>query len=500
MMQERMAVVMELIDVKDYVQKTAEIIGSVVELEALICDREYRILGDSKQRSHEPVRKIGDHSVLTAAIARQQVIIMEDTKRDSEGCRFCPERAECDINAMVAIPISRGIHVYGGIGIYAHKKESVRRLIGKNKTFIEFIGRMSELLIAKLDEEQEKASLRERVRSLSNHATSVSFDEIVGSSRGICLAKEEAESIASSSSTVLIQGESGTGKEIFARAIHSSSQRFDGPFVAVNCAAIPDNLLESELFGYEEGAFTGAIKGGRIGKFELANNGTLFLDEVGEIPIHLQPKLLRVLQERRIQKLGSSQDVPVDIRILAATNRDLEEMMKTGAFREDLYYRLNVIPLAIPPLRERRQDIMELCRFFLERYNRSLGKDLKGFEPEAEKVLTEYDWPGNVRELQNGVEYAVNMARGRLIGTDSLPRRLFCAAGEPALTLKPMRQVEEDYIREALRVFGSDAEGKEKAAGVLGLSRATMYRRLKEMEENGAGGAEAPDGGRTFET
>lgn len=473
----------ELVDVKEYVQKMAEIIGSVAELEVLICDREYRILGDSKRHSERLVQKIGDNSVLTAAMRSRKVVILQDAKNESEGCRSCADRLDCDVTAMIAVPIARNIRVYGGIGIYAHAQEGVLKLMDKNKAFIEFIQRMSELLIGKLDEEQEKINLQDRVRKLSNHCSTIGFDEILGNSAMLGRVKREAQNVARGISNVLIQGESGTGKEIFARAIHSESRYCEGPFVAVNCAAIPDNLLESELFGYEEGAFTGAMKGGRIGKFELANHGTLFLDEVGEIPIHLQPKLLRVIQERRIQKLGGNEDIPLDIRILAATNRNLEEMMKTGAFREDLYYRLSVIPLEIPALRERPEDILTLCTYFLEKYNRNLCKQLTGFTSEATCILVEYGWPGNVRELQNSIEYAVNMAQGTAIGADSLPPRLSAGGERAPLRLRPLKEMEQEYIKEAIRVYGDHAEGKEKAAKVLGLSRATMYRKVQALTE-----------------
>lgn len=473
----------ELKDVKKYVQKTADIIGTVSELEVLICDSQLRILGDSKRRSGKMQQRVGAQSVLTAAIKERRIIALEDAKNQAPGCRSCPDREECDVTAIIAVPVARGQRVYGGIGIYAYREPSVRRLMEKDSAFVEFIQQMAGLLMGKLDEEQQKAKLKDRLRKLSNHGSEVSLDHILGSSQAILKAKQEAENVAGGVSNVLIQGESGTGKEIFARAIHSLSPYAEGPFVAVNCAAIPDNLLESEWFGYEEGAFTGALKGGRIGKFELANHGTLFLDEVGEIPLHLQPKLLRAIQERRIQKLGGNQDLSLDIRILAATNRDLEEMMKGGAFREDLYYRLSVIPLHIPPLRCRQGDVRELCGYFLRRYGASLGKELTGFHQEALEILERYRWPGNVRELQNAVEYAVNMAPGPTIGREHLPARLLSQGEGPAVVLRPLKEVEEEYIREALRIYGDHGEGKEKAAKALGLSRATMYRRAQALNE-----------------
>ena len=329
---------------------------------------------------------------------------------------------------------------------------------------------------------KEAAELLARANELLEPVKQGAFDEIIGSSPQIIKAKEDAENFARSFSNILIQGESGTGKELFAAAIHNASRCAKGPFVAVNCAAIPDNLLESELFGYEEGAFTGAAKGGRAGKFEIANKGTLFLDEIGELPIHLQPKLLRALQERKIQRVGSSRSIDIDIRIIAATNRDLAAMMETGEFREDLYYRLNVIPIRVPALRERKEDILMLAEYFLRMYREMLEKnEILGFDGESSALLQAYDWPGNVRELQNAVEYAVNKCSGNQITLEDIPGRIrehFKPGTEPV----PLKQMEKEAILNALAWFGNTPAGKEAAAEAMGISRATMYRKLKEYE------------------
>lgn len=329
---------------------------------------------------------------------------------------------------------------------------------------------------------KEAAELLARANELLEPVKQGAFDEIIGSSPQITKAKEDAENFAHSFSNILIQGESGTGKELFAAAIHNASRCAKGPFVAVNCAAIPDNLLESELFGYVEGAFTGAAKGGRPGKFEIANKGTLFLDEIGELPIHLQPKLLRALQERKIQRVGSSRSIDIDIRIIAATNRDLTAMMETGEFREDLYYRLNVIPIYVPALRERKEDILMLSEYFLRMYRDMLEKkEIFGFDEESSALFQAYDWPGNVRELQNAVEYAVNKCRGNQITLSDIPGRIrehFKPGKEPV----PLKQMEKEAILNALAWFGNTPAGKEAAAEAMGISRATMYRKLKEYE------------------
>lgn len=325
------------------------------------------------------------------------------------------------------------------------------------------------------------------------------FDDILGSSPIMMRVKQIARSIAGGDSTVLIQGESGTGKELFARAVHFESPRRKGPFVAVNCAAIPEAILESELFGYEEGAFTGARRGGKPGKFELANDGTLFLDEIGDMPLHLQAKLLRAIEERQVDRLGGRKPVSVNIRVIAATNKDLRKMAASGEFRPDLYYRLAVIPISIPPLREHKEDIPEYSAHFIDKYCRALGKRVEGLEPVATDALLRYDWPGNIRELANALQYAVNLVRGPLIGIDCLPMQIVSDAGESISDLATVpaspgkdpvpssfapagarRRITADDLREALARFGHSTRAKEAIAAAFGISRATLYRKLKE--------------------
>ncbi len=314
------------------------------------------------------------------------------------------------------------------------------------------------------------------------------FNDIIGESRAIREVKAQAAKIARSNSTVLIVGESGTGKEIFARAIHTASSHGHKPFVAINCGAIPEHLLESELFGYEEGAFTGARRGGKPGKFELANGGTIFLDEIGNMSLYLQAKLLRVLQERQIERVGGTQVIPVDIRVIAATNNDLQSMVRKGRFREDLYYRLSVIPLVIPPLRERREDIPLLLMHYMKRFAKLLNKNIKGFSEQAMKILLDYPWPGNIRELINAVEYAINLEESPLIMPESLPPRV--RAGKEknrsmpvnSLEIKPLEQLEREAIQQALELYGWSEEGKIRAAAALGISRATIYRKISKYK------------------
>ena len=331
----------------------------------------------------------------------------------------------------------------------------------------------------------------------------VEFSDIVGESKAICEVIDFSHKIAGSDSTVLIRGESGTGKELFARAIHNHSSRKDGPFVAINCGAIPETLLESELFGYEDGAFTGAKKGGKIGKCQLANGGTLFLDEVGDIPIFLQVKFLRMLQERTIEKVGGNKDIPIDIRVIAATNRNLETMIEDGEFRSDLYYRLNVIPIFIPPLRERSEDILVISRHFMEKYSKHLRKHVHDMTPQAAKILTDYPWPGNIRELENTIECALNVESQEILTSFSIPARIktpkqeaasysaellraetetFSQAAPPAASkLRDSRRKSEiDEVLKALDKYGWDTKGKKNAAASLGIGIATLYRILKD--------------------
>lgn len=309
-------------------------------------------------------------------------------------------------------------------------------------------------------------------------------DPIISLDPVLCSVKALARKIAPSNATVFIQGESGTGKELFARYIHNHSGRKDKPFVALNCAALPETLLESELFGFEKGAFTGAIRS-REGKFELAHTGTLLLDEVTEIPIHLQAKLLRVLQEGEVDRLGGSHPVPVDVRVIATTNVRVEEMVREGKFRKDLYYRLNVIPLKIPPLNERPRDIMRLAEHFLERYSAENGSKVHAFAPDALKKLSDYCWPGNVRELQNVVQRAVLISDTPAISRECviLDPSLEQDGPEPAteLSLMPLCQVEKMMIEKAL---GTVDGNRTRAAELLGISVRTLRNKLAEYRQS----------------
>lgn len=289
--------------------------------------------------------------------------------------------------------------------------------------------------------------------------------------------------IAQKNTTILIYGESGTGKELYAQAIHSSSNRSNGPFIAVNCASFSGNLLDSELFGYEEGSFTGAKREGKMGLFEAANKGTIFLDEISEMDYDVQAKLLRVLQEGTIRRMGSVKETNIEVRIIAATNKNLEDLINEGKFRHDLYYRISVFPLNIPPLRKRKGDILPLVNYFLEPHRNDLMKDII-LEKEAELTLINYDWPGNIRELKNAIEFAVNMMDGNEIKSYNLPTRMQKVLNNSEIKLRKLSEIVEEAekkeIKNALKLFGNDINGKKKAAKALGISLATLYNKLKE--------------------
>lgn len=325
------------------------------------------------------------------------------------------------------------------------------------------------------------SDVRELVYTVTGQMT-FTFDEILYTSAAMHQVVAVAKTIARGDSTVLIRGETGTGKELFARAIHAASPRADKVFVPLNCAAVPDTLLESELFGYEEGAFTGAAKGGKQGLFEFANNGTLFLDEIGELSSHLQAKLLRVLQDGKVRRLGGTRENTVNVRILAATNRHLEEMIAKGAFREDLYYRLNVIPLFLPPLRERQEDIPLLVEFFMKRFAAKLQKPVDAISETALAKLTAYHWPGNIRELENVIERAVNIVDDKIIltghivldqGQTPLPR----GAAAPE---RPLAETLDEVEREVLLQARKRYRTSRQIGAALGLSHTAVLKKLRK--------------------
>ncbi|MEQ8200768.1 MAG: sigma 54-interacting transcriptional regulator [Syntrophomonadaceae bacterium] len=316
------------------------------------------------------------------------------------------------------------------------------------------------------------------------HSARYSFNDIVGESDSINSVVNMAFRIAQGISTVLITGESGTGKELFAQAIHGASERSKNNFIKVNCAAIPDNLLESELFGYVEGAFTGARKGGKPGKFELANKGTIFLDEIGDMPMVMQAKLLRVLQEREVERVGSTEPIYVDVRVIAATNRDIEKLVEQGKFREDLYYRLNIVQINIPPLREHLEDIPILVDALIPKLNAKINKQMKGMTKEAITLLQQYNWPGNIRELENMLELAINMSDKEYLVYEDFPCIVMKLdtkgrIEKNIILLDAKAITEKNMILNALKQSNGD---KKIAASILAIHPSALYRKLKKYD------------------
>ena len=334
-----------------------------------------------------------------------------------------------------------------------------------------------------IHKELDVRNLREENRSLREAlGKRFSHPNIVARSPKMQEVLATVERVARTNSTVLLGGESGVGKDLIARAIHEKSRRASGPFVKINSTAIPENLLESELFGFEKGAFTGAVAS-KPGKFELADKGTIFLDEIGDVPPVTQVKLLRVLQEREFERLGGTRTVKVDVRLLAATNKDLRQALEQGTFREDLYYRLNVVPIDIAPLRERKQDIPDLVNLFVSRFTGESGKPVEGITPEAMQILVSYHWPGNVRELQNIVERACALAKGSVLGPSDIhldvrPAKAANGAGGFLPDGMTLEQWEDEMVQEALRRANGN---KSQAARLLGLSRNALRYRLSKI-------------------
>jgi len=396
--------------------------------------------------------------------------------------------------SFIAVPIKIGNKVIGVLAI--DKIYSDKESLNIHTEFLTMVaGILGGYLKLYLDFETEKRKIEEEKKYLQTQLNTImsktGIEGIVAKSRRILEIVDIIKDVADTTATVLLTGESGVGKEVFAKAIHKLSSRADKPFIKINCAAIPEELLESELFGYEKGAFTGANTT-KKGKFELANGGTIFLDEIGDMPLLLQSKLLRVLQEKEIERLGSSKTIKVDVRIIAATNKNLEKMVQEGTFREDLYYRLNVIPIHIPPLRERKEDIPLLIYYFVDKFSNLYGKKLT-ISKELVDLLIDYDWPGNVRELQNTIERMVILSKSEKLDFKDLPadirRKLKDKSNRKEVSLKvqgeaqeielpkTVQQIEKEAIERALEESGYVIK---KAAKILGMTpRQVRYRMEK---------------------
>ena len=361
-------------------------------------------------------------------------------------------------------------------------------VVGKKISLTSFDNRKNSAFIF-----EDIKKINENIAEITNNNV-ISLNDIYGNSEATKKLKENILKIADTSSTVLITGESGTGKELVARSLHSHSNRKNKPFVVINCSAIPDSLLESELFGYVKGAFTGANNNGRIGKFELANTGVIFLDEIGDMPLYLQAKILRVIQEKKIERIGSNKSIDLDIKIIAATNVNLEEKIKEQKFRSDLYYRLNVIPFKLLPLRERKEDILPIIEKLIKKYNRISGKNIISIDDEVKQAFLSYNWSGNVRELENVIELMFNISGNSSILNSSLlpeniskksvsnpPKSSQIIIKNPSDDFENFDIIEKNYILQGLEKFGNTTEGKKIISEKMGIGLTTLYRKLKRF-------------------
>ncbi|MBU8878413.1 sigma 54-interacting transcriptional regulator [Bacillus sp. FJAT-29790] len=473
--------------IQEFIQTFSENMSEVLRLDVTILnDKGLRISGTGAY-----LNRVGefapDGSLLRMIMETGKPAMIHDVIKNKSQCMNCQFFTQCKVSATIGFPIMIRSRPVGVIGIMGFTSEQKERMIRNSEMLIRFLQHQSSLLENKLlllDYNQElECKVYEDFPTLERK---VSFENIIGQYSGLQDLIKKARRVTNSPSTILIMGESGTGKELLAQAIHYESNRGKYPFVAINCAAIPENLLESELFGYEGGAFTGSRRDGNIGKFEYAHKGTIFLDEIGDMPLSLQPKLLRVLQERSIERIGGKKTIPINVRVIAATHRNLEELVENGAFREDLYYRLNVIPLNTKPLRERRDDIVLFLNYFIRKHCRLLGRNDLRIDPVLEQWLIQYEWPGNIRQLENAVEYMVNFAESNTIEFHDLPDYLNkqenFAGLKRGLSLEQMIAEYEKNILQTLYFAEPYRNDKEKISQELQISLSTLYRKLDKYQ------------------
>lgn len=469
-----------LMKIQSFIQAYVQAIASILEADVTVVDHELiRIAGTGSYA--EEIGNTVSHGRFFERILRsgESGRIMDVTQ--DKTCIGCEKRNYCKELANLAYPIFQNDKVVGVLSIIAFQEKARRNLLEKQDTLEDFLRYMCVLLESKLYTDAAKSRLEQQLQVIHEAEKSWSF---VGKSPKMQEAIRIGKKVAKSDSTVFLRGESGTGKEIMAKMIHALSDRHEKLMISINCAAIPENLVESELFGYEEGAFTGAKKHGSIGKFELADGSTIFLDEIGDMPLPVQTKLLRVLQESKVERIGGTKPIPIDIRVICATNRNIEQMVEEGKFREDLYYRLNIIPIELPPLRKRKEDLPALIDYYIAYYNQKLGKNMMGVSAEALQTLMSYDWPGNVRELKNIIEYLANIAEEEEIQLADLPEHIVLRSerGYEDWSLEEiMEEYEKRVLGSMLKQNASLAE-KNQLADALKISRATLYRKLKKYD------------------
>ncbi|OGO79299.1 MAG: hypothetical protein A2Y23_03820 [Clostridiales bacterium GWB2_37_7] len=560
----------ELLNIKDTVQKFAEVLKEVIKFDVEIVDYSLLRIAGTGIFESEKSECIEEGNIYRLVLETKEMVLVENP-RENELCHGCKKLKECIEVYEISYPIILDEKVIGVIGFLCYSEEQKQYFLSNKESFIKFLDQISGLIALKAKSSNENLKLSEMLQILKSVINKVSecvllvntknelidynlagakflnyskhskiefkkpkindekyaftitvndtdfrvfgelnefvttdgshkiaifgeladshfkvgnhaLNEIIGESQNIKELKERIKKISKNSSTVLITGESGTGKELIARAIHSLSDRSGMPFIAINCGAIPDTLLESELFGYEKGSFSGADPRGKIGKFEIANGGTVFLDEIADMPLYMQVKILRVLQEKVVTRIGAHQPKKVDVRIIAATNKNIPQMVKEQTFREDLFYRLNVIPIHSYPLRERKEDIKLLTQYFLNKYQAHFGRKGIKIDKSVWDLLYMYDWPGNVRELENAVEFTIAMLdNNNCIDINALPKSVRenkSVKRENGETFN-LKKLEMETINKVLEICGETTEGKLRASQLLGIGVATLYRKLK---------------------
>ncbi|WP_026573862.1 sigma-54 interaction domain-containing protein [Bacillus sp. UNC438CL73TsuS30] len=468
---------------REFIQLFSENLTAVLGFDITILDRNgYRVSGTGSYQ-HQIGKPAPDGSLLRAVMKTGRPDMTYDVIKNESHCMSCKFFKECKETATIGFPIVKGSETLGAIGLMGFSMEQKEKMIENAESLKGFLQHLSLIVESQLISQNERfASQCNLYEETLNTNKVITFDNFVSKNEDMKEVIRKAKRIVNSMANVLIRGETGTGKEVLAKAIHYEGNRKNNPFIAVNCAAIPESLLESELFGYSGGAFTGANREGKAGKFELANHGTIFLDEIGDLPLSLQPKLLRVLQEREVERVGGNKSLPVNIRVITATHRNLEEMVQNGTFREDLYYRINVIPLNTKSLKERREDIPFFLQYFICKYCSILNRPYMTVDPHLEKWLIQYDWPGNIRQLENIVEYMVNMAESDVIGFQDLPDYLYqiqAPIQTGGLSLDEMVAEYEKSIIQSFFMSGHGRNDKEKVAEELKISLSTLYRKLE---------------------
>ncbi len=469
-----------LMKIQSFIQAYVQAIASILEADVTIVDNEFIRVAGTGDYLNEIGNTVSHAKFFEKVIQTGASGIIRNVTQDLH-CVDCEKRTYCKELANLAYPIFKDKTVVGIISIIAFAEEQRENLLANTQKLEEFLKYMSMLLESKLYTDEAKDKLEEQLKVVHTAENTWSF---VGKSPKMQEALHIGQKVAKTNSTVFLRGESGTGKEIMAKMIHHLSDRRDKLMISINCAAIPENLVESELFGYEEGAFTGAKKSGSIGKFELADKSTIFLDEIGDMPLQVQTKLLRVLQENQVERIGSTKPIPIDIRVICATHKNIEKMVEEGTFREDLYYRLNIIPIELPPLRKRKEDLPALISYYIAYYNQKLNKHITGMSPQALQTMMGYDWRGNVRELKNIVEYLANIVEHEQVEVSDLPEHIVLHSTE-GISNRSLEDMLEDYEKKLLSHMlpkNASLEEKTKLATALQISQATLYRKLKKYD------------------